>query len=111
MTFIPFKALKIGALTPFKEPIKYSKARLSGSKKITYILHCRSGMMPGQLKLFSINHLKNPKLNCPLNNNSHIQSFKLMQLKSEKIRKGPFYHENISNEFLVWFFYNTWPTF
>ena len=38
MSNIPFKALTIGAEVINKNPVKYNKSRVSGSKKTTYVL-------------------------------------------------------------------------
>ncbi len=41
--------------------IAYGKQRIAGSRLITYIMHCRSISMPGQINLFTINSKTKPK--------------------------------------------------
>ena len=57
MSSNPFKALKIGAEAINKNPVKYNKSRVSGSKKTTYGLHIRGASMPGEKKSLQ-SHLK-----------------------------------------------------
>ena len=99
MSSIPFKALKLGALTPFKDPISYGKSKVSGSKHISYLMHSKSGIMPGQPNLFRLDNLKRPFLSTPLSTNRYIREFKLKQDKSIKQSKGVKYHKYFSKAF------------
>ena len=49
-------------LSKFEERkfFSYGKSRVSGSKKTTYIMHCRSANMPGQVNVFTNNSITNP---------------------------------------------------
>ncbi len=54
MSSIPFKALRIGAEAINKNPVKYNKSRVSGSKLTTYGLHVRGASMPGERDKFTV---------------------------------------------------------
>ena len=76
MLTIPFKALKIGAESLTKNPVKYNKSRLSGSDKTTYNLHIRGASMPGLKDNFTTTSNTKPKQNSNLLNNRIISSYK-----------------------------------
>ena len=76
MSTIPFKALRIGAETLNKNPVKYNKSRLSGSIKTTYILHIRGAAMPGEKDKFTTTSNTKPKLFSNLLNNENMSSFR-----------------------------------
>tara|TARA_B100000700_G_C14990394_1_gene830973 strand:+ start:279 stop:1142 length:864 start_codon:yes stop_codon:yes gene_type:complete len=99
MPSIPFKALRLGALSPFSKPIKYGKSKVSGSDLISYILHCRSGLMPGQPNLFAINYLTPPKLETSVISNTYIRSFQLQQKHFIRAPIGENYSESTLNKF------------
>ena len=61
MSSIPFKALKIGAEAINKNPVKYNKSRIAGSKKTTYYLHIRGAAMPGEKDKFTVTSTTKPK--------------------------------------------------
>ena len=76
MLSIPFKALRIGAETINKEPVKYNKSRISGSNKISYNLHIRGALMPGQRNKFTTTSTTKPNLSSSLLNNNVMSSYK-----------------------------------
>ena len=76
MLSIPFKALRIGAETINKEPVKYNKSRISGSNKIPYNLHIRGASMPGQKNKFTTTSTTKPKSSSSLLNNNVMSSYK-----------------------------------
>jgi len=76
MLSIPFKALRIGAETINKEPVKYNKSRISGSNKISYNLHIRGALMPGQRNKFTTTSTTKPKSSSSLLNNNVMSSYK-----------------------------------
>ena len=76
MLSIPFKALRIGAETINKEPVKYNKSRISGSNKISYNLHIRGALMPGQRDKFTTTSTTKPKSSSSLLNNNVMSSYK-----------------------------------
>ena len=76
MLSIPFKALRIGAETINKEPVKYNKSRISGSNKIPYNWHIRGASMPGQKNKFTTTSTTKPKSSSSLLNNNVMSSYK-----------------------------------
>jgi len=76
MLSIPFKALRIGAESINKEPVKYNKSRISGSNKISYNLHIRGASMPGQKHKFTTTSTTKPKSSSSLLNNNVMSSYK-----------------------------------
>ena len=76
MLSIPFKALRIGAETINKEPVKYNKSRISGSNKISYNLHIRGALMPGQKNKFTTTSTTKPKSSSSLLNNNVMSSYR-----------------------------------
>ena len=90
MLSIPFKALRIGAETINKEPVKYNKSRISGSNKISYNLHIRGALMPGQKNKFTTTSTTKPKSNSSLLNNNVMSSYKRNKINSYnyKIQKN-----------------------
>ena len=84
MYSIPQNALKIGAELSNKEPIKFSKSRISGSNNTSYILHPKGSCMPGQPKLFKTNSNSKPALNESINENKIISAFKLSNARKYK---------------------------
>ena len=78
----PFKALKLGAETINKKPVRYNKSRVSGSKKTTYNLHIRGAAMPGQKEKFTTTSNSKPLQNSDLLNNRIMSSYKRDKIKS-----------------------------
>ena len=87
MLNIPYKALKIGAECNYTAPIKYSKSRVSGSKKTTYTLHSKGAYMPGYKEKFTTNSRTKPNLNADLKNNQIMNAFKIEKFDSYKYKK------------------------
>ena len=83
---IPFKAFKIGAEAINKNPIKYNKSRISGSKQTTYNLHIRGVSMPGNQEKFTTTSKSKPKQLDNLFNNKVISSYKREKIKSYKYK-------------------------
>ncbi len=91
MSSIPFKALKIGAESINKNPIKYNKSRISGSKKTTYNLHIRGVSMPGEKEKFTVTSKTKPKQFENLLNNQIMSSYRRDKIQSynyKRIAKG-----------------------
>ncbi len=82
MLTIPFKALKIGAEAINKNPVKYNKSRISGSKKTTYDLHIRGASMPGEKAKFTVTSKTKPKQIENLLNNKIMSSYKRNKIES-----------------------------
>jgi len=76
MLTIPFKALRLGAETINKNPVKYNKSRISGSSKTTYNLHIRGASMPGEKDKFTTTSISKPKLISNLVNNKIMSSYR-----------------------------------
>ena len=76
MSSIPFKALKIGAETINKSPVKFNKSRVSGSKKTTYGLHIRGASMPGEKEKFTVTSKTKPKQFEDLIHNKIMSSYR-----------------------------------
>ncbi len=87
MLAIPFKALKIGAEAINKNPVKYNKSRISGSKKITYNLHIRGVSMPGEKEKFTTTSKSKPKQLENLFNNKVISSYRRDKIESYNYKK------------------------
>tara|TARA_B100000029_G_scaffold436483_1_gene451116 strand:+ start:177 stop:1142 length:966 start_codon:yes stop_codon:yes gene_type:complete len=71
MSSVPVDALRFGALSMSEEPVSYDKTRISGSTKVSYILHSKGGCMPGQPELFTTNSRSSP------NNGDNIYANKI----------------------------------
>ncbi len=82
MLSIPFKALRLGAESINKEPVKYNKSRISGSTKIPYNLHIRGASMPGQKDRFTVTSTTKPKSGSSLINNNVMSSYKRNKINS-----------------------------
>ncbi len=87
MLAIPFKALRIGAETINKNPVKYNKSRISGSSKTTYNLHIRGASMPGEKEKFSTTSNTKPKQIYDLLNNKIISSYKRDKINTYNYKK------------------------
>ena len=87
MLSIPFKALRIGAETINKEPVKYNKSRISGSNKISYNLHIRGALMPGQRNKFTTTSTTKPKSSSSLLNNNVMSSYKRNKINTYNYKK------------------------
>ena len=83
MSSIPFKALKIGAESINKYPVKYNKSRISGSKKTNYGLHVRGASMPGEKDKFTVTSSSRPKQSEDLINNQVMSSFRRDKINSQ----------------------------
>tara|TARA_B100000579_G_C22606211_1_gene745029 strand:- start:75 stop:866 length:792 start_codon:yes stop_codon:yes gene_type:complete len=79
---ISFKALKIGAEAINKNPVKYNKSRISGSRSTTYNLHIRGASMPGEKEKFTTTSKTKPKQYESLFNNKIMRSFKRDKVES-----------------------------
>tara|TARA_B100000700_G_scaffold330962_1_gene460351 strand:- start:1829 stop:2620 length:792 start_codon:yes stop_codon:yes gene_type:complete len=77
MLATPFKAMRLGAETINKNPVKYNKSRLSGSKLTTYNLHIRGAFMPGKKDKFTATSKSKPQLNTNLLINTIMSNYKL----------------------------------
>tara|TARA_B100000945_G_scaffold258833_1_gene216641 strand:- start:78 stop:869 length:792 start_codon:yes stop_codon:yes gene_type:complete len=86
MLTIPFKALKIGAETINKNPVKYNKSRISGSKKTTYNLHIRGASMPGKKDKFTTTYKSKPKQSENLFNNKIMSNYRRDKIESHKYK-------------------------
>ncbi len=86
MSSIPFKAFKIGAEAINKNPIKYNKSRISGSKNITYGLHERGTSMPGEKGKFTFTSTSKPKQLEDLIHNKVMSSFRRDKIESYKFK-------------------------
>ena len=82
MLATPFKAFRIGAETINKNPVKYNKSRISGSKKTTYNLHIRGAMMPGKKDKFMTTSNSKPEQSSNLLNNKIMSSYNRDKIKS-----------------------------
>ncbi|WP_269624268.1 phycobilisome rod-core linker polypeptide [Prochlorococcus marinus] len=82
MLTIPFKALKLGAETINKNPVKYNKSRISRSTNITYNLHIRGASMPGEIEKFTTTSKTKPKQFENLLNNTIMSRYKQDKIKS-----------------------------
>ena len=82
MLNVPFRALRLGAETINKNPVKYNKSRISGSSKITYNLHIRGTWMPGEKDKFTTTSNTKPKLNSDLLNNRNMSSYRRTKINS-----------------------------
>ena len=87
MSSIPFKALKIGAEAINKDPVKFNKSRLSGSKKTTYGLHIRGASMPGEKDKFTVTSKTKPKQFENLIHNKVMSSFRRNKIELYKYRR------------------------
>ncbi|WP_269609613.1 phycobilisome rod-core linker polypeptide [Prochlorococcus marinus] len=86
MSSIPFKAFKIGAESINKNPVKYNKSRVSGSKKTTYGLHIRGVSMPGEKEKFTVTSKTKPKQFENLINNKVMSSYRRDKIESYKYK-------------------------
>ena len=102
MLSIPFKALRIGAETINKEPVKYNKSRISGSNKISYNLHIRGALMPGQRNKFTTTSTTKPKSSSSLLNNNVMSSYKRNKINTYNYKIQNNYGMNLLkiNEFV-----------
>ena len=82
MSSIPLKALKIGAEVINKNPVKYNKSRVSGSKKTTYGLHIRGASMPGEKEKFTVTSKTKPKQFENLIHNKVMSSYRRDKIES-----------------------------
>ena len=91
MLTIPFKAIRMGAETINKNPVKYNKSRISGSDKTTYNLHIRGASMPGAKDKFIATSNTRPKLNSDLINNKVMSSYRRDKINTYnyKIQNNP----------------------
>ena len=86
MSSIPFKALKIGAEAINKDPVKFNKSRVSGSKKTTYGLHIRGASMPGEKEKFTVTSKTKPKQFENLIHNNVMSSYRRGKIESYKYK-------------------------
>ena len=76
MSFIPFYALQFGGQSLNESRVSYDKTRISGSTKVSYILHSKGGCMPGQQHLFTTSSTTSPGLGASITSNPVIDAFK-----------------------------------
>tara|TARA_B100000965_G_scaffold378031_1_gene372566 strand:+ start:743 stop:1525 length:783 start_codon:yes stop_codon:yes gene_type:complete len=86
MLTTPFRALRMGAETINKTPIKYNKSRISGSSKTTYNLHIRGAYMPGEKDKFTTHSKTKPKQNSSLSQNKIMSSFRRKKINSDNYK-------------------------
>ena len=82
MLATPFKAMRIGAETVNKNPVKYNKSRISRSNKTTYNLHIRGASMPGQKDKFTTTSKSKPEQTSNLLINNVMSSYKRDKIKT-----------------------------
>ncbi len=99
MSSIPFKAFKFGALSLFKEKVSYGKSRVAGSKKVSYLLCSKAGLMPGQPEIFNPTRFSDPFSENSLYMNSMISDYKLNQKYSINKVKGSKYQRSNEDDF------------
>ena len=87
MLNIPFKALKLGAESVNKNPVKYNKCRISGSRSTTYNLHIRGASMPGEKEKFTVTSKTKPKQNENLLNNRFMSSYRRDKIISYNFKR------------------------
>ena len=87
MSGIPFKALKIGAEAINRNPVKYNKSRISGSKSTTYGLHIRGASMPGEREKFTVTSKTKPKQFENLVHNKVMSSYQRNKIESYNYKK------------------------
>ena len=88
MLSIPFKALKLGAETINKNPVKFNKSRISGSNKISYNLHIRGASMPGEKDKFTTTSNTKPNLNSNLLKNRNMSYYRLKKINCYNYKDG-----------------------
>ncbi len=86
MSSIPFKALTIGAEVINKNPVKYNKSRVSGSRKTTYGLHIRGTSMPGEKEKFTVTSKTKPKQSEHLIHNKVMSSYRRSKIEIYKYK-------------------------
>ncbi len=82
MSSIPFKALKIGAEAINKNPVRFNKSRISGSKKTIYNLHIRGASMPGEKEKFTATSKSKPEQFENLLDNTVMSSYRRDKIES-----------------------------
>ena len=75
MSTIPFKAFSMGAESINEYPVKYNRARTSGSNEVTYNLHIKGACMPGQKNKFTTTPISRPEQGENLQYNKIMSSF------------------------------------
>ena len=99
MYSIPIKANKFGAESLNQYPVRYGKSKVSGSLITTYIMHSKSGCMPGQSYKFIDNSRSIPNFNFSLKENRITRAFKIDKLINSKLSIGIKYSNTIENSF------------
>tara|TARA_Y100001968_G_scaffold333065_1_gene393918 strand:+ start:23 stop:880 length:858 start_codon:yes stop_codon:yes gene_type:complete len=102
ISYIPNQALKFGAESLNKFPVRYGKSKISGSLKTTYIMHSKSGCMPGQPSRFIDNSKTKPGLGKAINKNRITEAFKNENIVKSKVINGIHY----PNKHLDYFSYD-----
>ncbi|WP_269612262.1 phycobilisome rod-core linker polypeptide [Prochlorococcus marinus] len=87
MKSIPFKALRLGAEAINKNPVKYNKSRVSGSKITTYGLHIRGASMPGEKDKFTVTSKSKPKQFENLLHNKVMSSYRRDKIESYNYKR------------------------
>ena len=87
MSSIPLKTLRIGAEAINKNPVKYNKSRVSGSKKTTYVLHIRGASMPGEKDKFTVTSKTKPKQFESLIHNKVMSSYRRDKIESYNYKR------------------------
>ena len=87
MSSIPFKALKMGAESINKNPVKYNKSRVSGSQNTSYSLHVRGASMPGEKEKFTVTSKSKPKQSENLIHNEVMSSYRRYKIENHSYKK------------------------
>ena len=69
MSSIPVDALQFGGRSITDSKVSYDKTRLSGSTKVSYILHSKGGCMPGQEEVFTTTPRTSPGIGATVESN------------------------------------------
>ncbi len=89
MSLIPFGAFRFGAESININPIRFSKSRISGSQKFSYIMHSKAACMPGQKNIFTATSASQPGLESAVESNQVIEAFKRQACSKLHIAIGP----------------------
>ena len=98
-SYIPKKPIEFSSETLNKFPVSYGKSKVSGSLNKTYIMHSKSGCMPGQPSKFIYNSLTPPKFKNALKENRIIRAYINEKLINAKKTIGVKYSNGHRNDF------------
>jgi len=99
MSSIPVNALGFGGLNMTESTIAYDKTRISGSAKVSYILHSKGGCMPGQKDLFTVNSRTMPRPEAAVEGNEVTRAFKRERYIEEHLPIGPQFPKTYRDSF------------